>query len=598
MANPSTYPSRIWRSGSRNCFTCGDPGHLAKNCPKAVGKKINEDVSCYLCGEKGHKKRDCPLQERKDRRARQNDRMHDGENGTVNQTVSRQHREGERIETRNQQEDKQQETENGQGGGAGRYKERGGVSTHQEDRQQRGGRGREATQTRPTGKDISCFLCGEKGHKKRDCPYQDFGTTKQQAKGRGIDQNGYKQQGETKKMYPTDKQMHPATTVRDTTEAAESKARQVDEKDDTQQLGIEGTQAVLTHPTGSRDVLDDKRPQKQHPGKSTDTSAPSLGDSVQDKNTQRYQSGQGSTPDKNDRQMVQNRDRRYTRNSGRNGNLFSEFAALPNYVDTHCHLEYVLERSYLNRYGDLKKKFGYPDNFRGCITSFCDPPAFSSFGLWQELLEEDGVWGTFGIHPRHARAYTDKIEETMIACLSHSKCVGFGEMGLDYSDHCINESPADVQNQVLKRLLRLAPVMCKPLVLHCRDAEEDLLQCLTSAGVPSDWKIHLHCYSGSLRMARRFLDVFPNLYFGFTGQITYRRSEENRDVAAELPADRILLETDSPYLTPVSFKERDVRICHPPMAGAVAHELARARDEPVAHMMTILQENCAALYGV
>lgn len=561
------YPTRVWRSGGpRNCFACGDSGHLAKNCP--LGKTTYEDVTCYLCGEKGHKKRDCPTQQSNDG-IYQNGGIVDG---TVKQKQQRE------SDTRSQQREKQRERETGQWGGAGRARERGGALTY---RQQEGRWSREAGQARPTAKDISCFLCGEKGHKKRDCPQQGVRWQNKD------DIKSKEQGGETKYEYQTGEKMHTSTTGM--------------EKAD---RGIENAQAVSTQPTTGIDFEHLPEPDEGDIVKSKNdvtinkptSHSSSFGDQLTlYKGPRRNQSGRGPTPGRNDHQVQPNSDRRY-RSSGRS--QFSEFASLPCYVDTHCHIEYVLERSFLNRYGDLKRKFGYPDNFRGCITSFCDPPAFSSFGLWKELLEEDGVWGTFGVHPRHARAYTDKMEEAIITCLTHSKCVGFGEMGLDYSDHCINESPADVQNQVLKRLLRLAPVMGKPLVLHCRDAEEDLLECLTLAGIPSDWKIHLHCYSGSLRMARRFLDAFPNLYFGFTGQITYRKSEENRAVAAELPANRILLETDSPYLTPASFKDKDFKNCHPPMAGAVARVLARARDEPVDRMMSILQENCAVLYGV
>ena len=526
------YPSRVWRSGgTRNCFTCGDSGHLAKNCPQAAENKTHGDVSCYLCGEKGHKKRDCPHQG-----MHQNAIKNGGENGTVK-------------ETRRQEKEKRPERETGQWSGS---KE---SSRH----------GRRNGETRPLGKDISCFLCGEKGHKRRDCPQQGF----------------------------QDKEISTAKVKMDTAKKADI-ARQDNGKDSMQ---IEGTLAVRAQPTTAKDIEHSEEPDEGDVVRSKNDvtiNKPTGASAVQDKGTRMYQY-KGPMSSRNDHQLKHDSDRRY-RNSGRN--QFNEFASLPSYIDTHCHLEYVLERSYLNKYGDLKRKFGYPENFRGCITSFCDPPAFSSFGLWKELLEEDGVWGTFGVHPRHARAYTDKMEEAIITCLGHSKCVGFGEMGLDYSDHCVNESPADVQNQVLKRLLRLAPVMGKPLVLHCRDAEEDLLQCLTVAGLPRDWKIHLHCYSGSLRMARRFLDAFPNIYFGFTGQITYRKSEENRGVAAELPADRILLETDSPYLTPASFKDRDFKNCHPPMAGAVAIQIARARDEPIDRMMTTLLENCTSFYGV
>ena len=431
----------------------------------------------------------------------------------------------------------------------------------------------------PKKEQLCCYQCGEKGHKKRDCPQRATDVKLQQDRA-------------THSVEPVESR----STTRDGHAAA---AAGIQHATGGQQIHSKGGGKVEVGAGkgggGEERAEPGKASRVWHESKEKGSASGSL---VANSDNPVTHSGDGATKSPDHCQSQQNGEARHSNPRRGGGGLYARYSSIPVYVDTHCHLEYILQQTYINHYSDLRSRFRYPDNFRGCITSFCDPGAFSSFGMWQELVEEDGVWGTFGVHPRHARAYSDKMEERIMTCLGHNKCVGFGEMGLDYSTHCTAESPRDVQKRVLSRLLSLAPAMCKPLVLHCRDAEEDLLECLTTAGVPRDWKIHLHCYSGSWRTAQHFIDTFPNSYFGFTGHITYRTSDETKLVATNVPADRLLLETDSPYLTPAFFKDRNIRHCHPPMAGAVVHELAEVREEPVTQLATQLQKNCESFYGI
>ena len=268
------------------------------------------------------------------------------------------------------------------------------------------------------------------------------------------------------------------------------------------------------------------------------------------------------------------------------------------FIDTHCHLEYVFERfKHQGSFASFMAEQKYPANYEGCITTFCDPTAFSpSFGIWRSLLSEENVWGTFGVHPHNAKYYrSSSLEEKMLKCVEHPKCVALGEIGLDYADH----SPSDPETQkcVLTRQLELAVTLRKPIILHCRDAEEDLFELLSST-VPRDWKLHLHCFTGPPGMARRFLQTFSNLYIGICGNVTYDHSTVQR-LVAEVPMDRLLLETDAPYNVPRNLpKHLRGRFSHPAMAFYIAKEIAQRRHMNIADVLRASRENTRAMYSI
>ena len=271
---------------------------------------------------------------------------------------------------------------------------------------------------------------------------------------------------------------------------------------------------------------------------------------------------------------------------------------VPPYIDTHCHLEYVFSRyHHQGSFGEFTQSHTYPDNFEGCISTFCDPAAFSSFGIWQDLLKEVNVWGTFGIHPHNSKYYYSsgpELEDKLLKCIEHPKCVAYGEIGLDYAEH----SPSDQQTQreILIRQLGVALPFSKPLLFHCRDAEEELLH-IVSKYVPRDWKIHLHCYTGSEPLAVRFLENFPNLYLGVCGNVTYHKSRNSRQIASNLPLERLVIETDAPYNTPSNMATQ-CRFSHPAQAFYVAKELAFLRRMNISDVLRVIRKNTQSLYGI
>lgn len=268
------------------------------------------------------------------------------------------------------------------------------------------------------------------------------------------------------------------------------------------------------------------------------------------------------------------------------------------FIDTHCHLEYVFERfKHQGSFADFMVEHSYPETYEGCITTFCDPTAFSpSFGVWQDLLSEWNVWGTFGTHPHNARYYhSSSLEEKMVKCISHPKCVAVGEIGLDYAPH--SPSDPDIQRRVLVLQLQMAVGLEKPIILHCRDAEEDMFALLTST-VPRDWRLHLHCFTGSAEMARKFLQTFPNLFIGICGNVTYA-SSSTQTIVTSVPIERMLLETDAPYMVPRNLPaELNYKFSHPSLAYYTAIEIARIRHMNVVDVLKALRKNTQAMYGI
>ncbi len=157
------------------------------------------------------------------------------------------------------------------------------------------------------------------------------------------------------------------------------------------------------------------------------------------------------------------------------------------------------------------------------------------------------ICASAGIHPHDAAQATESHFQELCDLLLNPKVVAVGEVGLDYYyDH----SPREVQQQVLKRQLELARESQRPVIIHCRDAYADLRQIIQAHGQTSGGI--LHCFSGCRDDAFHFLDC--GFLISFAGSVTFKKADRLREVAAEIPLDRLLTETDCPYLAPVPHR--------------------------------------------
>lgn len=155
------------------------------------------------------------------------------------------------------------------------------------------------------------------------------------------------------------------------------------------------------------------------------------------------------------------------------------------------------------------------------------------------------VYATIGWHPTEAGSYSEAVEESIVSQLSHPKVIALGEIGLDYY---WMEDPKEVQIEVFKRQMQLAKDHDLPFVVHTRDALEDTYEVIKAAGVGPRGGI-MHSYSGSLEMAERFIEL--GMMISFSGVVTFKKALDIQEAAQHLPLDKILVETDAPYITPV-----------------------------------------------
>ncbi len=195
-----------------------------------------------------------------------------------------------------------------------------------------------------------------------------------------------------------------------------------------------------------------------------------------------------------------------------------------------------------------------------------------------------------GYHPHLAKEMTDEAFaqlETWTA--TEKKVVAVGEIGLDYY---YDNSPRDVQRDVFTRQIRLAKRRGLPVIIHNRDAHGDVMAILRAERDESLFGI-LHCYSGSYEMATELIGM--GFYISFAGPVVFPKSTKLKEVAARLPLEKLLIETDSPYLTPPPYRGRRN---DPSRVYYVAEELARLHDVAVEEVIRITNANAKAVYGI
>jgi len=204
--------------------------------------------------------------------------------------------------------------------------------------------------------------------------------------------------------------------------------------------------------------------------------------------------------------------------------------------------------------------------------------------------QHDWIYATVGIHPHEANLATEEHFVRLDELARHPRVIAWGEIGLDYYyDH----SPRDVQQQVFRRQLGQACAAKLPVVIHCRDAWPDCLAMLDENWRASGLGGIFHCFTGALEEAKRGLDM--GFVVSFAGNVTYPKMQHLRDVAKELPLDRILTETDSPFLPP---QGRRGKRNEPAFVVEVAQTLATVRDLTIGEIAVTTANNFRRFFGL
>jgi TatD DNase family protein len=193
------------------------------------------------------------------------------------------------------------------------------------------------------------------------------------------------------------------------------------------------------------------------------------------------------------------------------------------------------------------------------------------------------------VHPHDASTLDPTNESALGELLKRESVRALGEVGLDYHyDH----SPRDVQRDVFRRMVALARSANKPLVIHTRSAPDETLEILAAEGARDVGGI-IHCFSEDRRFATRALEL--GFYLSFSGILTFKNAHAIHDVARFAPADRVLVETDSPYLAPVPLRGKK---CEPAFVLHTAKRLAELRGSTLGEIETATTENAARAFGV
>ena len=174
-------------------------------------------------------------------------------------------------------------------------------------------------------------------------------------------------------------------------------------------------------------------------------------------------------------------------------------------------------------------------------------------GVFERAIEVgkkyDSVYTAIGTHPHDARFYDDQAEQKIKALVQNERALAWGEIGLDFH---YDNSPRDVQVEVFKKQLRAARECDLPVVIHTREAESETIEILKSDYAGAERRGVFHCFSGSKELAQRAIEL--GFMISFSGIVTFKKAEALRDVAREVPLERLLIETDCPLLTPIPYR--------------------------------------------
>ena len=246
------------------------------------------------------------------------------------------------------------------------------------------------------------------------------------------------------------------------------------------------------------------------------------------------------------------------------------------FTDSHCHL--TMSNAEVNL--DAARAVGV----RGFVvpaTKREDAPQAVSIAQ-----KHDDVWAAVGFHPHDSKDCDDAAFAEIARLAREERVVAIGEIGLDYHyDH----SPRDIQRNVFERHIELAKELDKPVIVHNRESTDDMVAILTRSGARGI----LHSYTESLDVARKLIDL--GYYISFSGIVTFKSADSLREVARALPHDRVLIETDTPYLAPVPYRGRDNE---PAYVVKVAELLAKLWDLPIERVAEQTTSNFERAFSV
>ena len=255
------------------------------------------------------------------------------------------------------------------------------------------------------------------------------------------------------------------------------------------------------------------------------------------------------------------------------------------FFDSHCHLDRIDLDDFNNDFDELLATIG-----REAVTRMvCIGVNLESFdSMHQRIANYDHVFCTAGVHPDYEDALEPSVEK-LCELAERDKVVAIGETGLDYFHQ---SGELDWQRDRFVTHIEAARECGLPLVIHTRDAKEDTLQLLRKHQAREVGGV-LHCFTEDWEMARAAIDL--NFYISISGIVTFSQAQNVRDMAQQIPLERLLIETDAPWLSPAPFRGKPN---HPGRVRLVAEKLAEIRGESVETLAGATYQNANKLFGI
>ena len=253
------------------------------------------------------------------------------------------------------------------------------------------------------------------------------------------------------------------------------------------------------------------------------------------------------------------------------------------FIDSHCHLNYK----------------GLVEDQLQVLTRARDAGVSAMLNIstraaeWDDVVgvaeRENDVWASIGVHPHDADTHPDVETETLVERAQHPRVVGIGESGLDFY---YDRSDRDRQRASFRAHIAAARETGLPIIVHTRDAEADTAHILSEEMGKGAFTGVIHCFTASADFAEKALDL--GLYISMSGIVTFKNAKDLAEVARQVPSDRLLIETDSPFLAPVPHRGKP---CEPAFVADTARFLANLRGETVEQLAETTSANFRTLFN-
>lgn len=250
-------------------------------------------------------------------------------------------------------------------------------------------------------------------------------------------------------------------------------------------------------------------------------------------------------------------------------------------IDTHAHIDM---QNYSEQFEEILNN-AKNNSVEKIIIPGVEPLGFNRI---IEIIEKyDNIYGALGVHPSEAKTFNDDVSDRMLLLGTNKKIVAVGEIGLDYY---WDKSFVELQKEIFIRQIEIAKELRKPVIIHDRDAHSDTFEILKQTKA-KDTGVVMHCFSGSAEFAMQC--VQEGFYIALGGVVTFKNAKKMKEVAKIVPIEKLLLETDSPYLTPEPFRGKENQ---PAYVKYAAEEIARLREIDLDELAQRTSENATRVF--